>query len=129
MDMEKMLEEYRQAQRIRIISKLAKKTMAAFVQFKNVVVQKGSGPRFQEVTREIRKGSPPDLGVIVFYNNTDEFHLIIVGSFIFNEKLPCDKELKIIFTNGEKEDINLSFATKNLKDECAAALINYLDLR
>jgi hypothetical protein len=39
-----MLEEYRQAQRIRIISKLAKKTMAAFVQFKNVVVQKGSGP-------------------------------------------------------------------------------------
>ncbi|KAJ3631872.1 hypothetical protein MTP99_012977 [Tenebrio molitor] len=64
MDMEKMLEEYRQAQRIRIISKLAKKTMAAFVQFKNVVVQKGSGPRFQEVTREIRKGSPPDLGLI-----------------------------------------------------------------
>jgi hypothetical protein len=103
--------------------------MAALVRFKNVVFQKGSGPRFQDVTMEIRKGIPPDLGVIVFYNNTDELNFSLVGSFIFNEKLPCDNELKIIFSNGEKEDINLSFAIKNLKDECAAVLINYLDLR
>jgi hypothetical protein len=40
MDMEKMLEEYRQAQRIRIISKLAKKNNGSIC-----AIQKCSGPK------------------------------------------------------------------------------------
>lgn len=51
----------------------------------------------------------------MLYNNTDELNLSLVGPFIFNNKLPCDNELKTIITNREKEVINLSFATKNLK--------------
>jgi hypothetical protein len=71
----------------------------------------------------------------VFYNKAAKFNLIIVGSsFIFNDKLPCEKQLKIIFDEEEgeeegREDIHLTFATADLKDECAVALVNYLDLR
>jgi hypothetical protein len=134
MDMEKMLEEYRQAQRIRISRKLANKAMT-LVQFKKVEVQDGNGPRFKDVTMEIRKGTLPDPGVVLFYNKAAKFNLIIVGSsFIFNDKLPCEKQLKIIFDEEEgeeegREDIHLTFATADLKDECAVALVSYLDLR
>jgi hypothetical protein len=130
MDMEKMLEEYRQAQRIRISRKLVNKAMA-FVQFKKVEVQDGSGPPIKDVTMEIRKGTLPDPGIVVFYNKAANFNLIIVDSFIFNDKLSCDKQLKIMFDGEEgrrRKDINLTFATTVLKDECVASLINYLDL-
>jgi hypothetical protein len=71
----------------------------------------------------------------LFYNKAAKFNLIIVGSsFIFNDKLPCEKQLKIIFDEEEgeeegREDIHLTFATADLKDECAVALVSYLDLR
>nr|XP_008199567.1 PREDICTED: uncharacterized protein LOC103314697 [Tribolium castaneum] len=130
MDMEKMLEEYRQAQRIRISRKLVNKAMA-FVQFKKVEVQDGSGPPIKDVTMEIRKGTLPDPGIVVFYNEAANFKDVIVGSFIFNDKLTCDNQLKIMFDGEDgrrRQDINLTFATTMLKDECVASLINYLDL-
>ncbi|XP_044255771.1 uncharacterized protein LOC123005837 [Tribolium madens] len=136
MDMEKMLEEYRQAQRIRISRKLLANTKAmTLVQLRKVQVQDGDGPCFKDVTMEIRKGTHPDPGVVLFYNQAAKFNIIIVGcSFIFNDKLPCEKQLKIIFDEQEgeeerREDIHLSFATADLKNECAVALVNYLDLR
>jgi hypothetical protein len=49
-----MLEEYRQAQRIRISRKLTNKAMA-FVEFKKVQVQDGSGPIFKDVTMLVKK--------------------------------------------------------------------------
>ncbi|XP_044269249.1 uncharacterized protein LOC123014282 [Tribolium madens] len=116
MDMEKMLEEYRQAQRIRISRKLLANNKAmTLVQFRKVQVQDGDGPCFKDVTMEIRKGTHPDPAA--------KFNLIIVGcSFIFNDKLPCEKQLKIIFDEQEgeeerREDIHLSFATADLKNE------------
>jgi hypothetical protein len=98
MDMEKMLEEYRQAQRIRISRKLLANNKAmTLVQFRKVQVQDDDGPCFKDVTMEIRKGTHPDPGLVVFYNQAAKFNLIIVGcSFIFNDKLPCEKQLKII---------------------------------
>ncbi|CAH1366339.1 hypothetical protein MTP99_007692 [Tenebrio molitor] len=130
MDMEKMLEEYRQAQRIRISRKLTNKAMA-FVEFKKVQVQDGSGPIFKDVTMLVKKGTLPDPGIVVFYNKPANFNLMIVGSsFMFSDKLPCDNQLTIIFDGEEerREDISLTFATKELKDDCATALIHYLDL-
>jgi hypothetical protein len=98
MDMEKMFEEYRQAQRIRISRKLLANNKAmTLVQFRKVQVQDGDGSCFKDVTMEIRKGTHPDPGLVVFYNQAAKFNLIIVGcSFIFNDKLPCEKQLKII---------------------------------
>jgi hypothetical protein len=135
MDMEKMLEEYRQAQRIRISRKLLANNKAmTLVQFRKVQVQDGDGPCFKDVTMEIRKGTHPDPGCVLFYNQAAKFYLNIVGcSFIFNDKLPYEKQLQIIFDEQEgeeerREDIHLSFATADLKNECAVALVNYLDL-
>jgi hypothetical protein len=57
--------------------------------------------------------------------------MIVGSSFMFSDKLPCDNQLTIIFDGEEerREDISLTFATKELKDDCATALIHYLDLR
>jgi hypothetical protein len=70
MDIKKLLEEYRHVQRTRNIQRLAKKTMAALIQFKNVLFQKGSDPWKEDITINIRQGIFPDLGVIVFRNKT-----------------------------------------------------------
>lgn len=134
--MEKMLEEYRQAQRIRINRKLLTNNKAkTLVQFRKVQVQDGDGPCYKDVTMEIRKGTDSEPGVVLFYNQRAKFNLIIAGcAFIFDDKLPCENQLKIIFDEQEgeeerREDIHLSFATTDLKNECSLALVNYLDLR
>lgn len=57
MDIKKLSYEYEEVQQIRSNNRVIKKAMvAALVQFHNVEYQKGSDPRFIDMTIDIRKG-------------------------------------------------------------------------
>ncbi|KYB29484.1 hypothetical protein TcasGA2_TC032025 [Tribolium castaneum] len=122
MDIQKLLVDYREAQNTRRIKKINKKIMGDFVEYK-VVYQNGTGPLVQEVKMKIYLKFNK---FITFRKNNARINYL-EEDFLFNDKLPCDTQLKIICEDGN-EDISLTFNNKGEKDECVQMLIYYLGL-